>query len=374
MSRYSEPYVLIKQKKKSGIICHYRLQGEKTKHSTGKKLKGDAKDYVEALIKRKETSELAFRDYAEPFFLWDRCPHILRLRSENKSITRRTANNQRIWLNKYILKDPIADKLIADIIRADLIDLRQRHMGKVGNNTLNKIMETIKIIFKEAVFREDLQRDPTAGIGMVKYEKKEAGIFTPAEIADLFPVDTLSPWKDLQDYTCFLIAATIGMRRGEILALEWQHIDFDARAIRIVQAWKGRAEKGAPKWEKKRAAPLPNITAGALKKLYDDSLRISPTDLVFCYDDGARLGETWWRKRFVKSMKNASIDRVARNLKPHSFRHTLNTLLLDADKNPEKVRAALGWTNIRTQRDYLHLEVDHLRDRADFVDEIFTED
>ena len=34
-------------------------------------------------------------------------------------------------------------------------------------------------------------------------------------------------WRDEIDYTCFLIAAKTGMRRGEVLALRWKNVDFE---------------------------------------------------------------------------------------------------------------------------------------------------
>lgn len=45
------------------------------------------------------TKHLPFRKY--PFFIWERCPHVRRLREEGKSITRRHAKIQRQRLKKH---------------------------------------------------------------------------------------------------------------------------------------------------------------------------------------------------------------------------------------------------------------------------------
>jgi integrase len=145
----------------------------------------------------------------------------------------------------------------------------------------------------------------------------------------LFPSVGLGPWKEQKAYCCFLLAATVGMTRQELLALKWRHISFESKNVRIEDAWKGGDEEGLPKWGRSRTSPLPEFTKNALLALRQDSIRTAPDDLVFCYDDGSRLGETWWRKRFVRSMEAAKIDWNGRNLKPHSFRHSLNTYLLD---------------------------------------------
>ena len=52
-----------------------------------------------------------FLQYAAPFFIWDRCLHIRRLREEGKSFTHR-------------LSDPFAAKRLSEITRADVLDLR----------------------------------------------------------------------------------------------------------------------------------------------------------------------------------------------------------------------------------------------------------
>jgi site-specific recombinase XerD len=270
-----------------------------------------------------------FRDYAEPFFLWDKCPHIRRLLDERKSITARHAKNQRRWLERYVFSDSMTRKTFSEITRADLIDFRSRLLGKIPRkiNTVNRVMAVIKTIFKEAMYREDIEKDPTFGLGNIKEERRSPGIFSLQELQMLFPKESLGPWQGIQDYTCFLLAASTGMRRGEILALCWENVHLDGGYVNVEQ-----------------------------------SIRIAPDDLVLCYADGSRLGNTWWKKRFSTAMDKAAIDRKARNLSPHSFRHTLNTILIDAGKDPAKVRSVLGWRHEKTQENYTHFDIEHFKD------------
>jgi hypothetical protein len=67
-------------------------------------------------------------------------------------------------------------------------------------------------------------------------------------------------------------------------------------------------------------------------------------------------------------MKRANIDTEARRLTAHSFRHSLNTILRDQGVPAEKIRAAMGWTNEKTQDSYTHFGTEHLRAQADLVD------
>lgn len=225
---------------------------------------------------------------------------------------------------------------------------------------------------REGVFREELSRDPCLGIGKINVPRREAGTFHVEELQKLFPEEGLGPWLDRQDYNCFLVAAATGLRSSEILALQWRHIDVDNNLARVEQAWKFKMhELGLPKWGRTRTTPLPAKTANALKELRAESLHVLPDALVFCYPDGTRLGDRWWNEHFHKATTAAKIDAKARNLKPHSFRHTLVTLLADKGQQPEKIRAALGWTNASTQDGYTHWEQTDLNGQATIVDSLF---
>jgi integrase len=155
------------------------------------------------------------------------------------------------------------------------------------------------------------------------------------------------------------------MRRGEILALTWEHVHFEDMYVNVVRAWKDRDEIGSPKWDHTRSVPFllfADRLVKRLEELKEQSIRIAPDDLVFCYDDGSRFGNTWWKKRFSAAMYKAGIAPKARNLSPHSFRHTLNTLLRDRGKDSAKIREVLGWRQEKTQENYTHFDIEHFKD------------
>lgn len=109
-----------------------------------------------------------------------------------------------------------------------------------------------------------------------------------------------------------------------------------------------------------------------LKILRRKSEHVLPDSLVFHNPDGSRKGTTWWNTQFRKAMRQAKIKAQERNLTGHSFRHSLNTLLRAKGYSDEKIRAALGWTNPKTQANYTHFNTDHLREQADIVDGLLS--
>jgi integrase len=371
MPRRAQPFSL-RQRKDTGYYF-FKLAGWRAYKPTGTKKKADAMDVVKAeLAKAAEARGAAgtLRAYAQPFYTWDACPHVRRLLEDGRSITRRHVAGQRALLEAKILKDPIADLPIAEIRRADVLDFRTRLLASYGTRTVNRTIGVLKVIFKEGMFREELVRDPTIGVGNVKEHPAQVGTFTAEELRALFPEEIPGPWKGRLDYTCFLLAATTGMRRGEIYALRWRHVDLAAATIHIEEAWKGKEETGLPKWGRTRTAPIPAQTINALAELREEGVRIARNDLVICDDDGKRQDGAWWKRHFAYAMKKLKIDTKGRGLRPHSFRHTLNSQLRAGGVDPARIRAMLGWSREQTQESYTHWQTEDLRSLAEKVEKI----
>ena len=371
----AKPYGLWKR----GKVYYYRIGTGKWK-STSCTRQDKAHDYAlerleeEKRHKEEEAKTIILRDYLDPFYIEDRCPHVARLRAEKHPISIHHIKLQRTNITKYIFEDEIADRNLRELRRADIIDFRQRLLNQgFSDSKVNKVIKTLKTCIKEGIFREELDRDPTLGVGNIREEKQERGAFTQKELANLFPPEGLGPWPDLAAYTCFLVAATTGMRRGEILAIQWKDIDFDNNLYHVRRAWKNDHEIGLPKWERVREnLPLPEITAKKLKELRSQSLHILPDAFVFHKKDGARLSTLWWQNTFTQAMVKAKIKAKERNITPHSFRHSLNTYLRDQGVADEKIRAALGWSSAKIQADYTHWKAEHLREQATVIDNLFN--
>ncbi|HVO38241.1 MAG TPA: hypothetical protein VMV03_04350, partial [Spirochaetia bacterium] len=239
--------------------------GKRLRVSTGEVLKERAREEIRKYVDSKgaATSEraLSFRAYAEPFFCWDTCPRIARLVDEGKSIGKTHVARSRRWLEKYVFTDAIFPSLLMrNIKRADILDLRNRLRAmKNGSqtNTINKVIATVKTILSEATFRQDIDSNPGADVGNVKYQQLERGTFTVEETREILskrPGDmSTSPLVDA------VVAALLctGCRAGEIRALRWAAVDLRSGKTVIREAFKSEKEIGDPKWGKKREIVLP---------------------------------------------------------------------------------------------------------------------
>ena len=186
--------------KESGIVDDDDPQWR----TTGCKDRDAAERFVVNLIDSTSLKNLlarsqTFRQYAAPFFVWGECPHVRRIFEETGQFTKRHARIQRGRLVNHVFTDSFAEKRLSDITRADIFDLRSRLQKKNAPATVNKVIGVVKVILREAVIREELDRDPTEYVRNVKGKKRERGIFTIDELKKLFPEHGYGPWNDPRD-------------------------------------------------------------------------------------------------------------------------------------------------------------------------------
>lgn len=175
------------------------------------------------------------------------------------------------------------------------------------------------------------------------------------------------------------IAATTGLRQGELLGLSWDDIDWAAGTLTVrrtmARAWGGGFELSAPKTGRsRRSVNLAAVTVDALRReqreqdaareavgtTWQDSDRLVFTDAV-----GRPLYATAVHRAFHQLLKAAGLPRIPF----HGLRHSAATALLSAGVPLRVVSDLLGHSGIAITADYYaHVERDLRRDAADAMD------
>lgn len=161
------------------------------------------------------------------------------------------------------------------------------------------------------------------------------------------------------DYVVWLTLAMSGMRRGELLALCWADIDFDAGVIRVrrsVTVIKNKGvresiEVGPPKSGRSRVVDMDPDTLAKLKGYRSTRASLSlswarPEAIVFGrLDDGqVRHPERFsdiFQSRLREARNELGADAVPR-IRLHDLRHTHATLLLRSGQPVKVVSERLG--------------------------------
>lgn len=363
---YPKPF---RREGQSSLFFNYYdpLTGKRKLKSTGTSKVGESKEFIKEFIDRlTPAGSLTFREYASKFFTKETNPRYIRYRRMGKQYGMGHIKMCRSMMTKYVFPEPFADKPFAGITRGDILDLVALLMRKYPEHpsSINKVADYLSSIFSEAYYREDLKYNPAQRLGDIKYNTEQRGTFSPAEIRDMF--SNPKKWSSIVSYRVFLFAAYTGRRCGEIFGLQWSQIK-DGYCT-IDQAYnKGEKEITDPKWGKCVTIPL-------CKTVLDNLPEKGESPYVFTAENGGPLYEAWWRRYFRKDMERLGIDRKARRLVPHSFRHSLNTNLLVAMIPELYVKKYIGWTDNSkdTQAIYTHIQPKDLKFVADKIDEIYS--
>ena len=120
----------------------------------------------------------------------------------------------------------------------------------------------------------------------------------------------------------FVLLATTGMRRGEVLGLRWEDIDFDGRALSIVQTLttvRGEMHIGPPKTGKsRRRVSIDNVTFDALKahrkaqreERMAADVWMNDGDLVFTDEHGGPVHPNRFSQSFDRIVRDAELARI----------------------------------------------------------------
>jgi integrase len=142
--------------------------------------------------------------------------------------------------------------------------------------------------------------------------------------------------------SCYLrpvivLAFNTGMRRGELLSLEWEQIDLMRRRIRILNAKTASSERSIPM----------NYT---VRGLLCDLGQKRNSKLVFASKrrDGERFLDL--KKGFKRAVKLAGIPKI----RFHDLRHTFATRLVQAGVDIITVQHLLGHARISMTARYAH--------------------
>ena len=146
-----------------------------------------------------------------------------------------------------------------------------------------------------------------------------------------------------------IIALNTGMRRGEILGLKWQDIDFK--------------EKNCMLWDtknkEKRIVPL-----NSQCMIYSWNKKNPDSEYVFSGESPkGHVGETYMTHMFKEMVKKLGIQ----DFRFHDLRHTFASWLVMKGINLKTVQELLGHKDFMMTLRYAHLSHDHKKQAVEFL-------
>lgn len=327
----------------------------------------EARRQVEEAVFRRKHPTVA--EYCEKWLLM-----------QSAKVSSSTLKGYTLNMKNYVIK-PLGDMYLSDVtaddIRLALIPLATKSAGLY--NTVNMLL---KCVFYSAERNQLLDYNPCVGIsakGGRPGKKKNA--LTDEQVKQL-----LETVQGLPPYVFIMIGLYSGLRREEILALQWDCVFLDVPTpyISVRRAW--RAEHNRPVISTtlktrtaRRDIPIPRCLTDCLRKAKETSI----SEYVIADSKGQPLADSQfkrlWQYVVVRSTKERTYYKYVNGqsikyqvkptlgthqknnpkivytldfeVTPHQLRHTYITNLLYAGVDPKTVQYLAGHENSKTTMD-----------------------
>lgn len=271
---------------------------------------------------------------------------------------------------KHILESKIGKMQLENVSLEILQNYYNRKIKEgYSSKTVREIGTIINSALNMAVRTRLLTENPNLYTTIPKKEKYEAKILSKEEVEKI-----LREAKDEELYPIIITTVYTGMRKGEVMALKWENVDFKERKIHIRGSLcriqeepdkngrrHARYEILEPKTKKSiRTVPMLEEVYNALleqkkrqseqKNKYNDVYL--DNDLVFANEIGDFIEQRTFMEKYHDFLAKYDIT----DIRFHDLRHTFASLLIESDVSMKVVQELLGHSTITTSMDiYTHV-------------------
>lgn len=220
---------------------------------------------------------------------------------------------------------------------------------KLSARSINRKIATLRSFYKFLLKREEISKDPTSKIKVLKTSKKLPQFVKESELDTLLDhfefKENISGWRDK---AMLEILYGTGVRLSELINLKELDIDLDNRTIKVLG-----------KRNKERVIPFSNSLKGVIisyQKFKNE--KFENQDYLLVTNKGEQLYPEFVYRTIKKYLKSyTSVDKTS----PHVLRHSFATHLLNKGADLNAVKDLLGHSSLAATQVYTHNSMEKLK-------------
>ncbi|MGH0787101.1 tyrosine-type recombinase/integrase [Bacillus cereus] len=324
-------YFVTRVRQLDGTLKQVKRRGFKTKKEARE---AEAK----MIIEKETTSSLTFTQVAECYFDW--------------------YSQRRKPTSINIIKNAIYNHLMIEFGKLKIDQITAKHVMNYQNkiihkysaDTLKKIHTVLSSIFNFGIKFHGLTHNPARIAGNFEIESNKRMNFWEFEEFKQF----ISVVDDSLYKAFFSTLYYSGARKGELLALTWQDVNFEEKTINIDKTEYNRQVTRPKTKASNRVIMLPSLVIDLLKDLKEHSALKAPVknDYVVFGVFYNSLAKSTLSRKYTNYIENSGVNRILL----HEFRHSHASYLINKGVSPLVVAQRLGHSDVATTLNtYSHL-------------------
>jgi integrase len=328
------------QRKDGRWVAQYRDAKDKVRYIY-RKTKGEARKALREALKDRDEGHVPAEKLTVGLYLegW--------LSERRNTVSGRTWRVQESMLRNRV-KPHIGDVRLSKLTAADVRAMYRRLLSDgLTPSTVGNVHVILKQALRDAVRGKYIRTNPLDDVKPPKQQRKEKAVLTPDEVRRL-----LDAVKGERFEGVYVLAATCGLRIGEILALRYEDIDLERGTVRIEHTLY-HGECTAPKTQSsRRTLTLPRTALESLVRLCNGST--NPTGYLFATANGKPVDvSNFYKWSWRPALRKAGLPE---SITPHQLRHGTASLLLNQNVPVPVVSKYLGHANPGvTMKVYAHM-------------------
>ena len=241
----------------------------------------------------------------------------------------------------------------------------------LSNLTIKHHHQNISKALADAVHDGLIIANPASAARTPKAKQKKFDFYTTEQIKQLFILFKGSPIE-----IPVILGALYGLRRGEVLGLRWENVDFENKCFTVRETLQqGVVDNYVddPKIESSyRTLPFVWKVEEILRQHKETQEQrrallgayYQPSDYVCTWSNGVVISPNYLTRTFHRRLQDSKLPVI----RFHDLRHSVASNLLHAGRSIPEVQEWLGHaSSVTTMKFYAHVDLSYTRETGDAV-------